>query len=294
MTVTGYAQLQKPASARQVAVLASILLIAANKGTKDAIECKMPLNSPKSRYVARVRVSDEKAGPKNVTRVVYPDSANSANGFAVLSEGFEHLSYYFGRRNARDGQGFSERSQSFVLRRADSELSALMALENCEALSEHAALPVGFVLGENGRIFMVSLLLGKPVSSSDLTPDERREFCSKVIGRLASLHSSGLLCGGIDPEAVDFLNGAVKITNASGIYAMDEDDTTFFDVAATLRALAGKGFAKMEDLPGLALEYMNYSPICRQGILEYTKKKKKKGAPHLALAATAKKYFAYL
>ena len=216
------------------------------------------------------------------------------NRFAVLSEGFEHLSYHFGRQDASEGHEFSERGDTFLLHRADSELSCKMALEEPGALSSHAALPVGFVSGENGVTYLVSQLSGKRVSAASLSREERREFSSAVIRRLAAIHSSGLGCGGIAPDAVEFSGGVARMTNASRLYAMEESDTTFFEVAATLRALAGKGFARKSELASLASEYLSSSPVCRVSVLLHMGKKSRGSQPHIELARTALKYSRYL
>jgi hypothetical protein len=216
------------------------------------------------------------------------------NRFAVLSEGFEHLSYPLGRQDASDGQVITERNSQFVLGKANSESEARAAVEASGTISRHASVPVGFVSCPKGNIFVVSLLSGKGASASDFADDsERRSFCQSVVARLGSMHTDGLGCGGLTPDAVEFSGEGAKLKNASALFALTESDSIFYEAVSTLRALAGKGFAKESELEMLASAYLSCSPVCRHGVVQHMESKRIAGMPHKALADAARKYLRY-
>ena len=102
------------------------------------------------------------------------------NRFAVLAQGFEHLSYPLDRHDAAEGASFAERSEQFSFRRAQSEPHAQMALVSAEGLSEHASEPVGYVCAQEGEIFVVCRSSGR--KAREIAQDERRAFsaCSHL------------------------------------------------------------------------------------------------------------------
>jgi hypothetical protein len=213
------------------------------------------------------------------------------NRFAVLAPGFEHLSYPLGRRDACEGQSFSERSELFTLARAQSEEHAQMALVSAEGLSEHSAKPVGYVCSEKGETFLVCKNSGREGKS--VAPDERAALSFAVMERLAMLHSQGFGCGGLSPEAVEFAGREAKLLNPSLLFALTEEDSVYYEAVATLRALASSGMARKSDLPLLASAYLSHSPVCRHGVSEHLRKKKVRAQPAAALADAAKKLVPY-
>lgn len=218
------------------------------------------------------------------------------NRFAVLSEEFEHLSFPLGRAEAAEGKEFSERKERYALFRAGSESVAKSALQAAGFIAEHASLPVGYVQDSKGGIFVVCRRGGRRVisPSSEIEASSRRAFCFAVVGRLAALHSQGLGCGGIRPEAVELSEGGVKLLNPSAIFALGEDEPAYYESACTLRALVASGFASEGDLEALAAEYLSFSPVCRHGIAKHAKKKGHKGQLHKILADSARKYLSYI
>jgi hypothetical protein len=218
------------------------------------------------------------------------------NRFAVLSEEYEHLGFPLGRHEAAEGMQFSERKERYSLHRAQSEGEAKIALLASSAMEEHASLPVGYVQDSQGGIFMVCKRGGRKVISP---PDElegqlKRGFCSAVISRLASLHSQGLGCGGIKPDAVELSDGGAKLLNPSAIFVLEGESPAFYEAACTLRALVASGFALQGELAQLASEYISSSPACRHAIASHARKKGCKGRLSAFLADSASKYLAIL
>ncbi len=215
------------------------------------------------------------------------------NKFTVLAEGFEHLSYPLGRGEAKDKFSFSERKERFMLHRAQSELSAEMALGASDALCEHASLPVGYVAGGEGGIFLVCRRGGKRPLAGEMTGEEKGAFSRFVLMRLAQLHSQGFGCGGLSPDAVEFSGREVRLLDPGRIFAATEADPLFFEAVSTLRSLVSGGFAKKGQLPALAAAYLSHSPACREAVFSYMKGKGLNGRPHHVLADAAAKYAAY-
>ena len=216
------------------------------------------------------------------------------NQFAVLSEGFEHLSYPLGRLDAAGKREFSEQKENYSLHPVDSEVSARMALEASDFMAEHASRPVGFVADSNGSIFMVCRNDGaRPLPKHEMEEGERFEFSLLVMKRLGKLHNSGLGCGGLSPDAVVLHGKQAKLQNPAAIFMLSDSDSIFYEAVATLRALAGAGFARQSELERLASAYLSVSPVCRHGVAEHLSKKKINGMPHKELSSAARKYIPY-
>jgi len=209
------------------------------------------------------------------------------NRFAVLLPEFEHLSYPLGKGNAEDGHSFLDRNERFSLGRAQSEPHAQMAIVCAEGLSKHAAEPVGYVCAQEGEIFVVCRTPGR--AGREIARDERAEFSTAVVKRLAALHTEGFGCGGLTPEAVVFSGKEAKVLNPSQIFALHEGETTFYEAVSTLRALVSSGVASEADLPRLASAYLSHSPVCRHEIVQHLQKKGKSAAPKDALVEAAMK-----
>ncbi len=212
------------------------------------------------------------------------------NRFAVLAEGFEHLSYPLGKLESADRQIMVERKESYMLHEAESQLSAEMALEASDWISSHASLPVGFVADEAGSVFVVSQSNSPVPPASEMSEEERKDFCRAVVRRLAALHTQGFGCGGISPEAVGFSRKEAKLLNPSAIFALTDSDSIFYEAVATLRALAGPGFAKQQELEWLSAEYVSFSPVCRHAIAGHSVGR---GQLHKKLAESARKAASY-
>lgn len=196
------------------------------------------------------------------------------NKFAVLAQGFEHLSYPLGETNSYDGQSFSERKENFVLRSVESEPHAHMLIGSYDWLSEHAASPIGYVSNKDDSFFVVCKSSRQTMgNASEMDNGERLEFSFAVMARLASLHTQGFGCGGISAESVEFTGRQAKLSNPSAIFALSDSDSIFYEAVATLRSLAGKGFAKKEELEALASAYVSFSPVCRHAVASRTGKK---------------------
>lgn len=216
------------------------------------------------------------------------------NRYAVLAAGYEHLSYPLGKNPSGHSQRFAERKEEFAIHGAQSEEHAKMIVGADDFLSEHSSLPVGYVGSEKGEVFIVSKVSGKKFDTSARTGSERLEFCESVVRRLAALHSQGFGCGGLSPEAVDYSGKEAKISDPSSIFALDETDSLFYEAVATLRALAGKGYAKRSELLRLASIYLSHSPICRHGVaLHLSKCKVNRHCHAKELAAHAERLLAY-
>jgi len=213
------------------------------------------------------------------------------NQFAVLAPGFEHLSYPLGRHDAGEGQAFTERSDRFSFCPAQSEVHAQLALVSAEGLSEHASEPVGYVCKEGGEIFMVCRNDGRGKKS--LAKGERAAFSLAVVRRLAALHTAGLGCGGLSPDAVEFAGREAKLSNPSQIFALFEGDALYYEAVSTLRSLVSSGMAREEDLPSLAGAYLSHSPVCRHGIVSHLQKKGVAAQPRKALSEAAVKFVPY-
>jgi len=207
------------------------------------------------------------------------------NRFAVLAPGFEHLSYPLDRHDAADGSCFAERSEQFGFRRAQSEPHAQMALVCSEGLSEHTSEPVGYVCAQQGEIFVVCRASGK--KGREIARDERAAFSVAVMKRLAALHTAGLGCGGLSPDGVEFAGREAKILNPSQVFALQEDETTFYEAVSTLRSLVSSGAASESDLPRLASAYLSHSPVCRHEIARHLQSKGKKGSASDELVKSA-------
>ncbi len=196
------------------------------------------------------------------------------NRYAVLAAGYEHLSYPLGKNPSGHNRRFIERDAEFALHGAQSEEHAKMIVGADDFLSEHSSQPVGYVGNMGGEVFIVSKVSGKKFDSGARTDSERLEFCESVVRRLATLHSQGFGCGGLSPDAVDYSGKESKVSDPSSIFALDEADSLFYEAVATLRALAGKGYAKRSELPRLASIYLSHSPICRHGVALHMSKRK--------------------
>ena len=205
------------------------------------------------------------------------------NRYAVLKPEFEHLSYPLGRGDAVDGHSFSERNERFLLSRAQSEPHAQMALVSAEGLSEHAAEPVGYVCAEEGAVFVVCRTPGR----KEIARDECAAYSLAVVKRLARLHTAGLGCGGLTPDAVAYCGREAKLLNPSRIFALTDDDSVYYEAVSTLRALVSSSYASEADLPGLARAYLSHSPVCRHEIARHLQKKGKKGAAKDELVKSA-------
>lgn len=212
------------------------------------------------------------------------------NDYAVLLNGFEHLSYPLGRSDAADRKTFSERNENFTLHRAESCLHAEMLVGSSDWLAEHASQPVGFVGDDKGEVFVVCRAGAKASAESEA---ERKGFCVAIMRRLASLHSQGFGCGGLSPEAVEYSGKEALLLNPSRIFALSEGDSLFYEAVSTLRALAGSGVAAGRDLELLAAAYLSYSPVCRHGVASHLSKKGVKHGLHKELAAHARRLLAY-
>jgi len=213
------------------------------------------------------------------------------NRFAVLAQGFEHLSYPLDRHDAAEGSTFSERSLSFTLGRSQSETHAQMALVSADGLSEHAAEPVGYVCAQEGEIFVVCRNVGR--AGKSLASDELGAASLAIVKRLAMLHSQGFGCGGLSPDAVEFCGKEAKILNPSRIFALADGDSIYYETVSTLRAIASAGAASEKELPRLASAYVSHSPVCRHEISEHLKKKGVRAPPAQALADAAIKLVPY-
>ncbi|MFA6327904.1 MAG: hypothetical protein WCY41_00475 [Candidatus Micrarchaeia archaeon] len=210
-----------------------------------------------------------------------------SNRFAVLAQGFEHLSYPLDRHNAAEGASFAERSEQFSFSRAQSEPHAQMALVCSEGLSEHTAEPVGYVCAQQGEIFVVCRSCGR--KGKAIARDERKAFSAAVVKRLAALHTQGFGCGGLSPGAVEFSGREAKLLNPSQVFALHEGETTFYEAVSTLRALVSSGMSSEADLPRLASAYLSHSPVCRHEIAQHLRKKGNRAAPKDALVQSAMK-----
>ncbi len=216
------------------------------------------------------------------------------NKYAVLAEGFEHLSYPLGNSEPADRQVFASRKEDFVLHRVESQMVAEMAVGSSDWLSEHASEAVGFVESESGEFFTVCRLSGNRPNPAEMSSSERLDFSLAVVRRLASLHSQGFGCGGLSSEAVEYSHKEARMQNPSSIFALTDSDSPFFEAVATLRSLAGNGFARRSNLERLAWEYTSFSPACRHAVAaHFASKGKKTHQPHRALAEHARKFLAY-
>ena len=209
------------------------------------------------------------------------------NRFAVLLPEFEHLSYPLGKGNAEDGHSFSDRDERFSLSRAESEQHAQIAITASDWLAGHSLQPVGYVCAEQGEIFVVCRASGK--KGMEIARDERKAFSNAVVKRLASLHTQGFGCGGLSPETVGFSGKEAKLLNPSQIFALHDNETTFYEAVSTLRALVSSGMSSEADLPRLASAYLSHSPVCRHEVAQHLRKKGNRAAPKEALVQSAMK-----
>ncbi len=213
--------------------------------------------------------------------------------FAVLSEGFEHLSYPLGRQDAAENMTFTQRKEKYALYKVASELAAQMALGASDSLCEHASLPIGYVAGKNGGFYLVCRRSGKKPSLAEMSSEEKLSFSLSLVRRLSALHSAGLCCGGISPDSVEFSGREIRLLDPSRLFASSESDAIFFEAIATLRSLVSRGFAKKEEIPALASAYLSSSPVCREGVQSYMRLKGSKKGARDALSQSALKYAAY-
>jgi hypothetical protein len=215
------------------------------------------------------------------------------NRFAVLAEGFEHLSYPLGSSEAADCAAFSERKERFGLHRVQSETDAEIAVGSSDALSEHASLPVGYVLGESGQFFLVCRRNGRTPDARELPDEEKAGLSLSIMRRLAALHSSGLGCGGLSPDAMEFSGREARLLDAGRIFAAGEEDQLFFEAVSTMRSLLGSSFAKKSDFPRLAAAYLSGSPACREAVHSHMRSKGLSGSQNAVLCNAAARYAAY-
>ncbi len=213
------------------------------------------------------------------------------NRFAVLTTEFEHLSYPLGSTNAKDKQHFREQQDEFMLHKVCSQTQAEMLVGSSDWLSEHASVPVGFVSNKENELFIVCQS-GKRIDPAQASRQERVSACLAVISRLCKMHSQGFGCGGLSPEAMEFSGESAKLLDPSKIFALNENDSLFYEAAATLRALVGNGFAKVSDLDSLAFAYFSASPVCRHAVLSHIDEKKAREEHYKVLSETAKKFLA--
>ncbi|MEM2138031.1 MAG: hypothetical protein QW568_02995 [Candidatus Anstonellaceae archaeon] len=213
------------------------------------------------------------------------------NRFAVLAEGFEHLSYPLGNCDSFDGQSLNFRKESYVLRKVDSEQHAHILVGSYDWLAEHASSPIGYVANKSNEIFVVCKTSSQgKIKASRLSASERTSFCRAVILRLAALHTQGFGCGGISAEAVEFSGREARLSNPVAIFALSDSDSLFYEAVATLRSLAGRGFAKKGEIESLAATYISYSPVCRHAVAEHCGKK---AELHKTLAEKAGRFASY-
>jgi hypothetical protein len=111
--------------------------------------------------------------------------------------------------------------------------------------------------------------------------------------RLASLHTQGFGCGGLSPGAVEFTGNEAKLLNPSQLFALHENETTFYEAVSTLRALVSSGVARESELPRLASAYLSHSPVCRHEIVQHLQKKGRKGKAKDELVESAMKIIPY-
>lgn len=215
------------------------------------------------------------------------------NRFAVLAEGFEHLSYPLGNSEAADRLVFSERKERFGLHRVQSETDAEIAVGSSDALCEHASLPVGYVLAESGQFFLVCRRGGRTADARELPDEEKAGLSLSIMRRLAALHSSGLGCGGLSPDAVEFSGSEARLLDAGRIFAAGEEDQLFFEAVSTMRALLGSGFARKSEFPRLAAAYLSGSPACRDAVHSHMRRKGLNGSQNAVLCNAAARYAAY-
>ncbi|MEM4634164.1 MAG: hypothetical protein QW275_03350 [Candidatus Anstonellaceae archaeon] len=213
------------------------------------------------------------------------------NSYAVLSCGFEGLSYPLGWLEPSDKLAFVHNKQEFMLHKVKSTTEAEMIIGSSDWISLHASLPVGYVENYKRETFIVCLVYGKKPSPNEMSEQERRTYCSAVMQRLSALHSQGFGCGGISPKGIDYFRKEAKLKDPSQIFALDDSVSLFFEVAVTLRSLAREGYAKSEELEYIASIYLSSSPVCRDGVQSHLKSKGiPSSKPNLALAQTALRF----
>jgi hypothetical protein len=212
------------------------------------------------------------------------------NRFAVLAEGFEHLSYPLGNCDSFEGQTLGFRRENYVFRKVDSEQHAHLLVGSYDGLSEHASSPIGYVANSENSLFVVCKTSSQGAQASKLSSKDRTSFSKAVILRLAALHTQGFGCGGIKAETVDFSGKEARLSNPSAIFPLSESDSLFYEAVATLRSLASNGFAKKGGLEALSALYVSFSPVCRHAIAEHCGKK---AEFHKALAEKAGRFASY-
>ncbi|VVC02297.1 Uncharacterised protein [uncultured archaeon] len=259
-----------------------------------AIAEKWPKTSsiPKEAVPAVAEIAQE---GRKTSKFAYEEGA--ANKSVSLRAGFEHLSYQLGRLPARQGMVLASNRESFSLDSIENEILGEMPL-GVDELCEHASLPVGYVQGRSGALFMIFQLRGKLVQSGKkadkaLTEYERGRTASAVVERLAKLHSAGFACGGLKASDVEMSDGNALVKNASRIVAMDAGDSLFHEAAYTLHSLKAAGLANARQLRKLAREYLSHSPITRNSVEAHLKEKKLSGRPHEELASAAERFGLY-
>ena len=220
------------------------------------------------------------------------------NRYAVLAEGFEHLSYPLSKKAAKEGERFVAQNETFVLLFAATASEAEMAVVASDSLSRHTSFPVGFVADSESGIFLVCRTKGRlglagadgnRLSPFEMPDAERICMGRAIIKRLAILHTEGFGCGGISPDSVEFAAGEARLMNPSRVFALSDADSPYYEAVATLRALYGASLVSKRELLGLAQEYFSHSPVCRHEIALHLQKKGKRATPKDALVDAARK-----
>lgn len=199
------------------------------------------------------------------------------NRYAVLSAGFEHLSYSLSVKEAKDGGILVDRGETFMLHSAASASEAEMAVVASDSLSQHASLPVGFFADSENRIFLVCrtkgrLRLSRYGHNANPLPescDERICIGKALIKRLAILHTIGFGCGGISPDSVEFSAGEARLLNPSKVFALSDGDSPYYEAVATLRSIYGSRLASKSELLEIARDYVSHSPVCRHAVASH-------------------------
>ncbi|MCX8196716.1 MAG: hypothetical protein N3G80_00130 [Candidatus Micrarchaeota archaeon] len=211
--------------------------------------------------------------------------------FAVFLEGFEHLSYPLGKEDTP--QEFESRKEAFFLVKVGSELEAQSFVAACDAIQKHASVPVGYLF-KGGEFFLVcKQRKSARKQQTFITPEEKRQLAEKIILRLAEIHSEGLCCGGISPEAIEYAEKKVFLSDPSRLSASTEANEMFFEVISTLCLLKKHKLASEKDFGRLASIYLSFSPICRDAVYSYSIQKSKKGSLKEIIVRCAAKYSSY-
>jgi hypothetical protein len=260
---------------------------------RDDFDYKFPRNSSMA-LLRPASVSAVKIGSGIATLIKW-ETGNSqgtgTNRHAVLKPKFEHLSYLLDRHSAANGVSFSAQGEEYSFFPVSSETHAQIILGASDWVAIHASEPVGIVRSGEGKQFLLCRTSGR--KANELSKEERSAFSQKIVGRLAALNSQGFSCGGLSPDAVMFTGKEAKILNPSSIYALDEEDSPFYDAVVALRRLVSDGMVGIDMLGTYADAYLSSSPVCRHETAKHLQKKGQKDKPREALVKAAKK-FAYL